>query len=438
MTWILVLENFMKEKRNTIFNLAILTALLAAVSNATAVESPKWWKDNRAIYASFDLSGAGGPLMKFPSEDIKKKLGTFRNLPVLLQDARKLGCNCVYLISYWEPNYENKGDYEIRTDLGGPKAFREGVAKIHSQGGRIILYLEPFIITRTSKVGRQHGMNWCMKDGRGNPQTYYGRSRFFLMWPGAGSGWTDYICTMAERLVRLYGVDGFHLDSYGCQWDLKDGEPGHKGSFNEGAINLVRTMRERIQKINPEAIIILECCERTELLNICDGGQIESGAWLYSPVKVLNEKPWVSQCKYKAFTSHYSMEEMDKIFEMGYNFSLSPWWFENNTAEKDFEKMRERIKKSDDWIKRMRILWNWDNLLYINGVKRPSGIDLFQLRRDLEMRRYAKPKPQYYDTDAYWKAVNVYEPLVRKLLNSGKPIKTQQKYLREANVLNSN
>ena len=92
--------------------------------------------------------------------------------------------------------------------------------------------------------------------------------------------------------------------------------------------------------------------------------------------------------------------------------------------------MRDRIKKSDDWIKRMRILWNWDNLLYINKVPRPSDIDLFQLRRDLEMRRYAKPKPQYYDTDGYWKAVKVYEPLVRRLLNSDKPIKTQEQYLR--------
>ncbi|MGB2806626.1 MAG: hypothetical protein WBC22_02715, partial [Sedimentisphaerales bacterium] len=119
-------------------------------------------------------------------------------------------------------------------------------------------------------------------------------------------------------------------------------------------------------------------------------------------------------------------------------FSLSPWWFENETTEKDFEKMRERIKKSNDWIKRMRILWNWDNLLYINKVPRPSNVDLFQLRRDLEMRRYAKPKPQYYDTDAYWKAVNVYEPLIRKLLNNGKPIKTQEQYLRGRNVLISN
>jgi len=413
------------------FIFALVVTLLSS-SDALAVESPAWWKQTRSIYASFDLSGAGGPLMKFPSDDIRKKLGTFGNLPVLLDEARQLGCNCVYLVSWWHPDYAgNKGDYKIRTDLGGDKAFKEGVAKIHAQGGKIILYLEPFIITKTSDVGKKYGRAWCMKDERGNPQTYYGNAKYYLMWPGEGSGWAEYIVGVAERLVRDFGVDGFHLDSYGCQWDLKDGDSRHKSSFNHGAINLVKTMRQRIRRINPDAVIILECCERTELLDICDGGQIESGAWLHSPVKVLNEKPWVAERKYKAFTSHYSMVEMDRILDMGYNFSLSPWWFESNITEKDFERMHRHITGRDDWIKRVRILWNWDNLLYINNIPRPAGIDLFELRRQLEMRRYAKPKPHYYETDAYLAAVKAYEPLIRKLLESQHNMVTPSQYLRK-------
>ena len=132
------------------------------------------------------------------------------------------------------------------------------------------------------------------------------------------------------------------------------------------------------------------------------------------------------------------MKEMDKILDMGYSLSLSPWWFQNNTTEKEFEKMREHITRPDDWINRIRILWNWDNLLYINNVPAPAGVDLFELRRRLEMRRYAKPRPpageprpQYYETDAYWAAVNAYEPLVRTLLKSSPQVRTQDRYLRE-------
>jgi len=370
--------------------------------------------------------------MKFPSQDIRKKLSSFRDLPVLLDDARSLGCNCVYLVSWWEPDYaSNKGDYRIRTDLGGDEAFADGIRAIHDQGGRIILYIEPFIITRTSRIGQSHGASWCMKDPQGRPQTYYGNARYYLMWPGEGSGWTQYICETAERLTRQFGVDGFHLDSYGCQWDLKDHDPAHTGAFNSGAVDLVRRMRRGIVAINPQAVIILECCERTELLDVCDGGQIESAAWLYSPVKVLDEKPWVAQVRYKAFTSHYSMVEMDRILDMGYNLSLSPWWFEVHTSQGDFDRMRRPMDSPDEWHRRLRILWNWDNLLYINGVSRPEGIDLFQLRRDLEMRRYARPTPVHYDTQAYWDAVDAYEPGVKALLEAGAPLRTPAQYLRE-------
>jgi len=369
--------------------------------------------------------------MKFPSENIVEKLGNFRNLPVLLEEARRLSCNCIYLISWWHPDYAgNKGDYRVREDLGGAEALREGVRKVHELGGRIILYIEPFIVTRTSAVGRAYGPAWCMKDAGGRPKTYYGYAKYYLMWPSEGSGWTEYICGVAERLVRDCGVDGFHLDSYGCQWGLEDGDPRHKGSFNEGTIDLVRQMRSRIQAIRSDAIIMLECCERTELLDICDGGQIESGAWQYSPVKVLNEKPWVASRRYKAFTSHYSMVEMDKILDMGYSLSLSPWWFENTTTDKDLEDMQKPIKRENDWIKRMRILWNWDNLLLINGMPRPEDIDLFELRRQLERQRYAKPKPERYDTETYREAVTAYLPLVRRLHASGKPLLTQDRYLK--------
>ena len=93
--------------------------------------------------------------------------------------------------------------------------------------------------------------------------------------------------------------------------------------------------------------------------------------------------------------------------------------------------MRQPMTDRDDWLKRIRILFNWDNLLYINGIDRPAGIDLFQLRRDLERQRYVKPKPKRFDTPAYRQAVSAYEPLIRELLQNNKTIKTQQQYLLE-------
>lgn len=421
----------------------ILIIAICINNRCHAVESPKWWKENRAIYTSFALSGAGGPMMKFRGEDITKKLKSFDDLPILLDDARKLGCNCVYLVDYWQGGYENKGDYVPRADLGGPKAFKRGIDGIHAKGGRIILYLEAFIISRGSDIGQKHDRDWAMMDENGSFYTYYGRDRFYLMYPGEGSGWIEYICSLAEQMIRSYGVDGFHLDSYGLQWNWKDYNPKHPGAtdgseFNKGAVDLVRTMRERIQKTKPDAVVILEGCERTELLDVCDGGQLDSAAWQYSPLKVLAEKSWANKPpKYKAFTSHFSLPEMEQILKLGHNLSMTPWWFQDLPDENNFKKMREPMEDKDDWYERITTLWYWDNLLYANGIHRPSGIDLFQLRRDLEMQKYRKDVGTgTYDTPEYWKAVDAYEPLVRKLISGGKPVKTQAERLRELVVGN--
>jgi hypothetical protein len=105
----------------------------------------------------------------------KGKLRSFRELPKLLDEARSLGSDIVYLYDYWEgrprvdadasgrgpkaplfPPYFNKGDYFPRDDLGGEAAFKEGIAKVHERGGRVILYVEPFIIWLDSHVARTH------------------------------------------------------------------------------------------------------------------------------------------------------------------------------------------------------------------------------------------------------------------------------------------
>ena len=92
--------------------------------------------------------------------------------------------------------------------------------------------------------------------------------------------------------------------------------------------------------------------------------------------------------------------------------------------------MQNPIERENDWIKRMRILWNWDNLLLINNMPRPEAVDLFELRRQLEKRRYVKPKPDSYDTEVYRETVRAYVPLIQRLRERKRPILTQEQYLR--------
>ncbi|MGB9587996.1 MAG: DUF6259 domain-containing protein, partial [Armatimonadota bacterium] len=258
------------------------------------VDTPKWWRETRSIYCPFAASGAGSALLKFPSDDIHSRIKSFEELPKLLDDARKLGSNVVYLVDWWEGGYEMKGNYEPYAKLGGPEAFREGIQGIHKKGGRIILYLEAFIISRKSAIAQEKGKEWAMMDKDGNYYPYYlTGDRFYLMYPGKGSGWTKYISDKAKELVQKYRVDGVHLDSYGYQWNWMDYNPLHPEgrnpeSFNRGAVELVREVRRKMRAVKPDCIVMLEGNEFPELLDVCDGAQCES-------LDILLKKPWHCQ-----------------------------------------------------------------------------------------------------------------------------------------------
>ena len=138
--------------------------------------TPAWLREAGAIYAS---SGGGyGAIYlapEFAPVDLRDRLAellawpgaSFRSLPFLLKQARNLGTDVLYLADYWEPAtsapppdyndgerspYWNKGDYLPRQDLGGEAAFIEGIRGVHSAGGRVILYVEPFILFDRSQV----------------------------------------------------------------------------------------------------------------------------------------------------------------------------------------------------------------------------------------------------------------------------------------------
>ncbi|MHC4796609.1 MAG: DUF6259 domain-containing protein [Planctomycetota bacterium] len=338
------------------------------IAGADRDDIPSWWKECRSFYCPFDNSGAGGSLMQFQTGgNLSDDLRDFRKLPKLLDDARKLGTNVIYLVGYWQPGYEYKGEYIPYEQCGGEEAFRDGIAALHRQGGRIIIYLEAFIISRKTDFGRRVGPAWAMMDEKGNFYSYYDTyDRFYLMYPGEGSGWTDHIVGIAAEFARKYKIDGVHLDSYGLQWNWRDYNPRHPNgkdpnSFNQGAIILVKRMRAAMRKYNPDAIVILEGAEHTELLDVCDGAQIESLA-------VLKKKPWWSQRKYPIFTSSFDLAEMKAILNEDYQLALSPWWLKSHPGRRDQRILAEKTNKRNRFDQ-VRSLNRYNNTLLANGIK---------------------------------------------------------------------
>lgn len=322
---------------------------------------PRWWRETRAFYCPFTNSGAGSSLMKYNAGGhLTDRLDHFHELPVVLDDARRLGTDVVYLVDYWQPDYEAKGEYIPYAKLGGKEGFREGIERLHDRGGRILLYLEAFIISRKTEFGRRVGPDWAMMDRDGNYYPYYQTGdRFYLMYPGEGSGWSDHLVSLAETMAKEYRIDGVHLDSYGLQWGWRDFHPGHPGgnnpeSFNRGAVQLVKRIRAALREHRPDAVVILEGAERRALLDICDGAQIES-------LSVLKRKPWWEERRYPIFTSSFELLEMQAILEAGYQLALSPWWLGADVRGRHEKRLSANTDKRNrfDQLEALNVYNNW-------------------------------------------------------------------------------
>jgi hypothetical protein len=251
---------------------------------------PAWFRDEGAIY-SISGGGAGGIYLNLPVKPGRMiSLKSFEDLPIFLTEAPALGSNDVYLVDYWEgvpgeagATYANKGDYVPRTDLGGAAAFTDGIRKIHQQGGRVILHVEPFIIYQASQIGQQNGSAWEGHDLLGAFDRWY-PGNYKMVAPFVP--WQDNLVSVAQRLVRDYGADGIFLDSYGWQmnWQVAVGASSKYYSpqeYNLGVLQLTTRIRSAIRTINPEAAVMGETTAGP-LVHVWDGG-LSADAGLSTP-----------------------------------------------------------------------------------------------------------------------------------------------------------
>jgi hypothetical protein len=283
--------------------------------------SPDWVRNTPAWYVPSTVT-AGACLLDFPEITFLSSLiKNFRDFPLLLQQARSLGTETIYIVEWYEGrpgappfNYwTNKGDYIPRLDMGGESALKEGISALHAQGGRLILYVEGFIINKESNVGATHGAEWSIIGPKGPPEQPYPGN--WKPCPGA-EGWLKYVESVARR-IGTYGADGMFFDSQGFQMDWKclskshGHPPGDPQVFNNGCTNLLRRARAALHEGNPEAIIITEGPKLMRLFEHTDG----SLEW--SIDTFVRRWLWDAQGKTGTITSGYSLDDWNQILAIG-------------------------------------------------------------------------------------------------------------------------
>jgi hypothetical protein len=237
---------------------------------------PEWFRDQGAIY-SFSSGGAGGIYLEInvPPTPLYDRLlsyndkPSFCDLPCLLEEGLNLGTNILYLFDYWEGTsegglapYFNKGDYTPRSDLGGECALIEGIKRVHAHDppGRVILYVESFIIYFFSQIGHKLGPAWAGLDPNGNQYQQY-KDNYSMVAPFAD--WRNWLSFICDRLVGFYKADGIFLDSCAWQmnWPMQAGPSGPfylPDQYSRGVFQMVDLLRNQIQALNPEAVVIGE------------------------------------------------------------------------------------------------------------------------------------------------------------------------------------
>jgi len=290
-------------------------------------EIPAWFRDQGAIYS---LAGdtAGAIYLRFGKKSTKARIGSFENLPMLLQEAQSLGTNVIYLWDYWEGaiGNEGKGDYIPRSDMGGEAAFREGIRRVHEQGGRVITYVEGLIINYCSNIGVKKGTQWGGRDAAGRLYEHYDHN-YSMVAPFRP--WQDYLATTCTRLVRDYGVDGIFIDSWAYQmnWPMQTDEEGVLYSpkqYSQGVLTGADRVRAAIQAVKPDAVVMGETTAGP-VGRHWHGGLTADFAWLKG---VNHGRIVASPVRYgipeiNFITNGRNLNELQQVFAAGHNLALS-------------------------------------------------------------------------------------------------------------------
>ncbi|HIJ74911.1 MAG TPA: hypothetical protein HPP83_12495 [Candidatus Hydrogenedentes bacterium] len=316
--------------------------------------TPAWLRDAGAVYSTAGV-GAGAIYMTVDIQArLKEQIGSFDNLPRLLEQARGLGTDVVYVVDHYGgleeggiTPYMNKGDYVPRGDMGGPEAFRRGIAEVHKLGGRVVVYVEPFIVYPRSQVGKANGEAWSIYKLDGTPYEHY---RGYFSMDATNPGWQAHLAAVAHRLVAEYGVDGIYLDSYGwqCNWPFtryNDPTPHSGAEWNQGVLDTLEAVRRAVRSADPDAVVMTESYNDF-MHEYVDGGLDASFAWLRA---INDDRIVASPIRYamseaNVFSNGRDINGLNQVFAAGHNLALDAHWLPHADYVRRLVQIRKRYK----------------------------------------------------------------------------------------------
>ena len=329
-------------------------------------EIPNWLREAGAVYSAKN-AGAGGCYMLLPEvTDLRGRIGNFVSLPILLKEAQAMGTNVVFVSDYYDKadirgeritpvslygavasHYWNKGDYIPREDLGGAEAFKRGIKNLHDAGGKIIVYVEPYVTLYFSNIGREKGELWAARNPDGSLDMSYPYNYTMC---SALSEWRKYICDVCIRLVQEYDVDGIFLDSMGWQWNhnymtLADNHVYSLKEYNDGFLAMTAEVRQVIKEIKPDAVVLSET-GGGPLVRYNDGGWTADFAWgktVSNPIIISSPLRYAIP-EANIYSNGDTISHLKQVYAAGFSLALSYHWEEHKEYIKKLVELRQQYK----------------------------------------------------------------------------------------------
>lgn len=173
--------------------------------------------------------------------------------------------------------YGRWGDYGHYEEFGGLDKFRGMVEDHHDEGVKVGLYMDVYLCSKKSEIGRAHGEKWAVQRQNGTYPGGYSTPEDPLwnmcQWH---PGWQDYLSTRAAEVARETGCDGIYLDEGGTDlgnyWCWRDDHPHEVPACRPtGFLQLCRKTKSRLPD---DVVLYTEHAPADIVIPYLDGGYI--------------------------------------------------------------------------------------------------------------------------------------------------------------------
>ncbi|NSW89187.1 MAG: hypothetical protein HPY74_00655 [Firmicutes bacterium] len=195
-----------------------------------------------------------------------KVMNRFDKIPNLFDRGMEYGLRHMFIASWNRKGFDcNYAEYYPDMDLGTSMDLYNGCSYVNKNGGFVTFYINARIFDMDSEFFPTLGQEMAIKkeDGDFIVEQYGSPVKFAVMCP-SDERWQKLLIDTACWMVKSYGATGIYLDQLGSAepypcYNEKHSH-GNIGEFNKGYLYVLKTLNEKLKRLNPDSFIMIENC----------------------------------------------------------------------------------------------------------------------------------------------------------------------------------